>query len=73
MTSSRRETIWLGSNIITLPDEPDDWADYDISTEDDMVSVSCAREDGSRLEVFICPNLFDAIRGKMAVIESRAR
>ncbi len=69
MTSNRRETIWLGST--DHPDIEDDTADYDIGTEDDMVSISCIRRDGSQLEVFICPSLFTAIRATMDVIERR--
>ncbi len=69
MTSSHRETVWLGSS--EHHGIEDDTADYDIGTEDDMVSISCIRQDGSELEAFICRNLFDQIRAMMDTVERR--
>ena len=61
MTVSRRITIWLGDSNR----EPGDLGDFVVGTEDDMVSVTGEDGAGDEVEVFICPNLFPAIRRMM--------
>jgi len=64
---SKRVTVWLGDSEGN--DEPG--GRFDIHSEDSMVAIEGAMEDGSEIEVFIGPGLFGRIREVMDGLEGR--
>lgn len=69
--AARKTTIWLGNG-----DSPEEWDGYgfDVSTEDNMVSISAVfnqTDENDDLEVFIYRDLFGKLREVMDRIDNR--
>ena len=61
MTVNRRIMIWLGDT----ERGPGDLGDFDVHSEDDMVAIVGTDGSGDEIEVFVCSNLFPAVRRVM--------
>lgn len=61
----QRLSLWLGREY------SDDTESVDIQREDDMVLITANAADGSEIEIFIFPELFDEIRAVMDRLDNR--
>ena len=65
VTVNKRTTIWLGDT----EREAGDLGDFEVRSEDAMVAITAEDGVGDEVEVFICFNLFAAVREVMDSLE----